>query len=216
MLLVVILVLALLGVSRFFLMRYTPDPRFANVATATVFVAFLFGLYSARTVFPAAPAAPPAAPAVGPVLGAGMPPGSRDTSALCRSVNGKIGGSAPGSMDDFRSDEQQTIVVADGGQVNERVQYVAEGWATEPGMDRPAAGVCLSVDGKVEPRARSFFGLPRPDIAAGFHHPEIGSAGYALVVPAGTLSPGKHRIQAVAKLGAGYAMLPAVRNVLIR
>ena len=41
-----------------------------------------------------------------------LPPGSRDTSALCRSVNGNFSGAAPGSIDDFRSDEQQTIVVA--------------------------------------------------------------------------------------------------------
>ena len=215
MLLVVIFVLALLGLSRFFLMRYTPDPRFANGATAAVFAAFLVGLYSARALLPVAPAPPAAAPALGSVLGTGTPPGLRDTSGLCRSVNGSFGAAAPGSIDDLRSDEQQTSVVAEGGQVNARVQYVAEGWATESGMDRPAAGVCLVVDGKIEPRARSYFGLARPDIAAGYHHAEVGSSGYMLVIAPGTLSPGKHRIQAMSKLGSGFATLPAVRNVFV-
>lgn len=209
-------------VLRFLAQRYFTEPRRADVAALSVAVAFALGAlwpFSARFggsssheagAGPIAAASPPAEQVVtATVLGAGKPPGTRDLSAACRSVKGPFGNSSDGALDDLREDAPRSTIVADGGHVDRNEQYLIEGWAAEPGETRPALGVCLIVDGKVDARGKVYFGVARPDLGAGFHNDQVVTSGYVIVVPAGLLSAGKHRLQVISRITGG-------KNVILR
>jgi hypothetical protein len=211
-------------VLRYFGRRYFHEPRRADVAALAVAVAFAAGaLWPFSTRIGGARGAPPQSTAAEPmivnavVIGTGNPPGARDTTALCRSAKGLVGRvAAPGSIDDVRSDEQQSATVAIGGQINSRVQYIVDGWASQRSLNRPASGVCLVVDGKLERHVRTYFGLLRPDLATGFHNDGIIPSGYLVIIPPGTLPAGKHRLQMASETAGGLSILPVERMVDVR
>ncbi len=216
-------------VLRFFGQRYFHEPRRADVAALGIAVAFALGAlwpYSARLGSGAPPAAaqtsapaatPPAQQVVGAnVLGTGDPPGTRNVSATCRSTKSPFGRSSDGSIDDVRADAQQSAIIADGGRMDQRLQYIVDGWAADPAAGRPALGVCLMIDGKVDARGRAYFGVARPDLASGFHHDELTPSGYLIAIPPGLLSRGRHRIQVLSRAAGGKLLvLPAARNVTV-
>jgi hypothetical protein len=214
-------------VLRYFGQRYFHEPRRADVAAIGVAVAFALGVlwpYSARGTGPSTTTVPSTAAATGApaqqtvtaeVLGAGAPPGAHDVSATCASATGNFRQAAnDGSIDDMRSDAHQSNVVANGGAIDRKAQYLVEGWAAEPAAARPALGVCLLIDGKVEKRAKPYFGLSRPDLETGFHHEELVPSGYLIVIPPGLIPRGNHRIEVLAHLASGKLLvLPARRDV---
>jgi hypothetical protein len=230
--LVTLLFLTLWIIVAFFVLRYAGrryfhEPRRADAAAAGIAVAFALGTlwpYAARpgrppvsAPVPAAATAAPAAQTVdAPVLGNGKPPGTHDVSAMCRSARGPFGTGVDGSIDYLRPDAAHSTLVASGGSVDGKAQYLVEGWAAEAAAGRPALWVCLVIDGKIEARARVYFGVPRADLVSSFHHDELAPSGYTIAIGPRLLSRGTHLIQVVAKTAGGkLMMLPSDRNVTV-
>jgi hypothetical protein len=226
--LVLWIVVAFFGL-RYLGRRYFHEPRRADVAALGVALAFAFGTlwpYSARVgggaSSPAAQgtAAPTSAASqvvAAEVLGSRAPVGGRDVSASCRSAKRQFARTAEdGSVDDMRSDEQQSTVVTNGARIDGNVQYLIHGWAAEPAAGRPAQGVCLVVDGKINSSGRSYYGLPRPDVGSGYHHDELVPSGYVIAIPAGSLPRGHHRVGVLVRLADGsLVLLSTVRDITV-
>lgn len=213
---------------RFVGMRYFHEPRRADVAALAVAVAFAAGTlwpFSARSGSQPAPNVQPLAVATSAaaqpapaaeVLGSITPPGTHDVSASCRSAKGSFRSTTDGSIDEVRKDAREGEIVADGGRLDHMAQYIVQGWAAEPAAVRPALAACLLVDGKVDSHSKPYFGTARPDLGTGFHHDELVPSGYVIVIPAGSLAQGKHRLEVLARLAGGkFVTLPAAREVTV-
>lgn len=209
-------------VTRFIGRRYLPDPRQGDIAAIGVAVlcaagaGWYYGAHSSQSSTAVRPASTP-----GLVARGGAPakaPGVRDTTAACRSIRGPFGRTPYGSIDLVRSIELSgaTTTVADGGQMDRRRRYVVEGWAAESNIDSPAAGVCLLVDSKMDVRHHVSYGLPRPDVAAGFHNDALIGSGYRIEIAPGSLALGRHHLQVVSLAGTqALGIVPAERTVTV-
>jgi hypothetical protein len=173
--------------------------------------------FSARLGATWAEPVPVAAPVATPVPGLGSPPGTHEVTAACRSVGGSLPSNAVGALDTLRSDTPTSVVVPTGGTIDRTTQYLIQGWAAAAGGTRPALGVCLIVDGRVQPKARAFYGASRPDVAEALHHDGALMTGYDIVIPVRLLTPGHHRIEVAVQSAAGeFAVLPVNREVTVQ
>lgn len=219
MLLAMLVIIVLVFGTHYVLARLTTRPIASGVA-ATVALSFVFGLLSSRaffgsapvTVAPAATAAPVAAgppPTIGPHVTQG-----RNVSARCSRANAVQGTASAGWVDLITPNAGKTHI-PDGGTLDRRDVYWLNGWAAEPSMLRHAEGVCLVVDGHVEPRAVVYYGIPRPDVAAQWS--ALDHAGFDIEITPHLLRPGPHRLQAVAGVADGrYYMLSGRRDITAR
>ncbi|MDB5069208.1 MAG: hypothetical protein JWM87_319 [Candidatus Eremiobacteraeota bacterium] len=222
--LVNVLIFVLWVVVAFFVLRYAAqryfhEPRRADVAALGAAAAFAVGLLWPSSFHSGGQPAPAFTPStVGAlVIGSNPPRGGRDVSAGCRSAGEPLAKATVGSVDFLRSDEHQSTIVSDGGQLDGKLQYVIEGWAAEPNLDRPASGACLVIDGKVDPTAKAYVNIARPDVATAYNRAQLSRAGYVITIAAGSLPAGKHTIQVLARTGAVPAgILPRTLNVTVR
>ena len=200
--------------------RYFHEPRRADVAALGIAVAFALGVlwpYSARVGIqvsstPVHPVAVTRSNAVAPHR---PPPYARDTTAACRYVKTSLP-TRYGAIDVFFSWEQPSVPVVEGGQMDRRDHYSLLGWATDPTGDRPASGVCLVVDGKVDTRAKVYYGTSRPDVAAALHSKQLVFSGYLIDLAPDSLTPGAHLIQVAARSATGeLGVMPPERNVTV-
>jgi len=75
-----------------------------------------------------------------------------------------------------------------------RMQSITiQGWALDARAAKLASGVAARVDGAR--RIAGTYGNPRPDVARFFHTPAYEASGFRLVVPAGSLAPGRHTVE---------------------
>lgn len=198
MLLIILVVIALVAAFRFLLARYTGDALFANAVPAAVVVAFVLGSVSAPVFFPFAAAAPQQAAGGddGTPVAASQPV---DDSDACHRAGTLAQSEVPGSLDRFVREDG--FVVESGSAISRRDGFALLGWAAKPKLDGPATAVCLAVDGHLETRAVSQYGLARSDVAAAFARPALTPSGYAVHIPPGVLARGTHLLQIVAELG---------------
>lgn len=82
---------------------------------------------------------------------------------------------------------------------------VAEGWAANAALDGPAASVCAVLDGEILARVNVLYGATRLDVASAYKRDALSPTGFAIVIPADRLTPGKHEIQAAALTAEGSA-----------
>jgi hypothetical protein len=68
------------------------------------------------------------------------------------------------------------------------------GWAASAALQRPLAGVCLEVDGKIVAKEAVSYGLSRPDVAAAFGNAALQDSGYEVRVQAGDVAAGVHQL----------------------
>jgi hypothetical protein len=222
MLLSIIAVVVLFAIARFFLARYTGNLGLANGVAGAIVCAFVLGLVSARlfgfrgTSAALAPSVGPAAAVNGPAVApaAGRIEG-RAVSRECRPA--RVGSEGAAGNVDLVTRDGAVTQLADGGTLDGAATYAVSGWAATPEADRTASAVCLAVDGAVEPRAIAYYFAPRPDVAAYYHQPALAEAGYTIVIPAGLLKRGVHRIQVAVKLPDGSVRaLPGARGITVR
>ncbi|MDB5069221.1 MAG: hypothetical protein JWM87_332 [Candidatus Eremiobacteraeota bacterium] len=144
------------------------------------------------------------------VAGAGAPsapaataaPAVRDVSAGCPTLRRPAGENGHGAIDMLVS-QPGNARVDDGGRLNRGERHLLVGWALDPHGDRPLAGLCLVVDGRADARGTVSYGVPRPDVAAAYHRDDLAASGYTVIIPAGALSAGRHRLQVATKSADG-------------
>ncbi len=143
------------------------------------------------------------------------PPHARDTTAACRSAKNWFA-IQNGAIDAVFSWKQPNVLVVSGDKMDRRDHYSIQGWAINRAGDRPASGVCLIVDGKVDTRARVYYGISRPDVAAAFHHKQLVFSGYRIDLPPNSLAPGSHLIQVAARSANGaLGIMPPNRHITV-
>jgi hypothetical protein len=200
-------------ITRFIARRYLPDPRQAEVTAVGVAMLCAVGAWYYGAHFRSAPS--PTAPHRG---APGKSLGIRDTTAACRLIGGPFAETPSGSIDLVRSLEQSgaTSTVPDGGAMNRLQRYVVEGWAAEPSLDFPASGVCLLLDGKIDAHHKVIYGVPRPDVARGFHRDALLGSGYRIEIAPGSIVAGKHHFQVVSLSGGlVLGIVPDERNITV-
>jgi hypothetical protein len=144
-------------------------------------------------------AAPPAAAPAGTMapLTVKSTPGSVDVAKKCPPV--AVPANAPGGRGTIDTvlpaGKGDQPAVADGATIGVAEHYLVYGWAADRTQDRPAAAVCLVVDGKVVPSAGAYYGAPRPDVAAMFRSQNLTGTGFAVELPGSAAGAGSHRIQ---------------------
>jgi len=138
--------------------------------------------------------------------------GARDVSAACRIHGPLLSGGFIGIDAFARTGTTQDI--ASGRSVSNKPAYVLYGWGKDRVGSGPARGACLIVDGKVEDRATSLYGVSRPDVAKALDDPALDHSGYLIQVPAGTIAPGTRRIGvAVVSSDGSIAQSSVVRTI---
>lgn len=233
-----LLVAATWVVIGFFVLRYLGgryvfhEHRRADIAAATVVLAFIVGAYwplvnrnsglspsplPAPSSVPIAAAPATAAPTVtvpvAAVSNAAPPevPRIANVTNYCRSAKAQPQSAALGFFD-LLSDERAPNDVPRPASVGSGNLLVARGWAA-PGRHL-AKAVCLIVDGHVERRAISFYGLRRPDVAAAMGLPALGASGFTILLPPSAVANSSHRLQVAAESSEGsLAFLSGSWNV---
>jgi hypothetical protein len=72
------------------------------------------------------------------------------------------------------------------------------GWAATATLQRPLAGVCIAVDGRIVARESVSYGTSRPDVSAAFGNRNLRDAGYEARVGARELTRGVHQVSVIA------------------
>jgi hypothetical protein len=183
-------------VLRFAAERGLDHPQGATAAASAVMIAFALGALWSRPaqVSVPVPSANTPAPATVPAEGIPMATTGSDTTSLCAA---SPLGSAPvsGHVDLFgvvrgdRAEPRTSPLALSGGDV-----VVFMGWATDDHVAAAARSACLIVDGKNARDAHMLYRLPRGDVAKAYHNPAVGETGFQIVVPAGRLPSGHHRL----------------------
>jgi hypothetical protein len=107
--------------------------------------------------------------------------------------------------------------IANGGELSTQGQYSIGGWAVDHTRDGPAKGVCLVVDGRLDPRAASAYGGARPDVVAAYHNDDrLLRSAYLIAIPPGLLSSGHHEIQVAAISADGSLAIIGERSIIVR
>lgn len=233
-----LLVAALWVAIGFLVLRYAGarfvfhEPRRADIAALAVVVAFVLGAYWPLTNHAAsgglsespAPAAPAAAPppvvpapaaqgasAASPALAA--PARVADVSNRCKTAALHSQAPANGFFDSLSDPQSPPQDIPRRADVGAEV-YVVRGWATNRQGTGPAKSACLVIDGHIEPRALSFLGFPRADVAAALHLPGLANSGYAIVLGPSAVSRTGHRIQVAAEASDGsFSLLHGIWDV---
>ncbi len=140
---------------------------------------------------------------------------ARDVSAACR-IHAQLTTGATVGIDALvRKGTTQDI--ADRHGAPSAAAYELYGWGKDRTGNSEPRGVCLIVDGKVEDRATSFYGEPRPDVAKALANPELARAGYLIEVPPGTFSRGTRRIGvAVVSSDGSISQSKVIRTITFR
>jgi hypothetical protein len=146
-----------------------------------------------------------------PSLSAGAG-GVRDVTAACR-IHGPLGSGATVGIDAFAV-SRTTRDIPDRRDAQSAGAYEMYGWGRDRNSAGAARAVCLVVDGRVEDRAMSLYGEPRADVAKALGNPDLARSGYLIKIPAGTFTPGQHRIGvAVVSSDGSIAQSSVVRTI---
>jgi hypothetical protein len=148
-----------------------------------------------------------------PAPNANAGPGSvRDVSAACR-IHGPLQSGAMVGIDAFTGGGT-TRDITDHREATSAGAYLMYGWGKDRNSAGPARAACLIVDGRVEERATSLYGEPRADVAKALANPALARSGYLIKIPAGTFTPGQHRIGvAVVSSDGSIAQSSVVRTI---
>lgn|GEM_PF-1794486 len=202
-------------------LRFFREPRRAEVAAAAVVVAFTAGalwpfsprfeppsqapVAAVQTPAPATPASP-VAPA-GPAATAA----ASDFSSRCEKRQ-LAAGDGTGSLDVLSAPDG--AVIPDGGTSPAGTMLVLRGWAVDKSGPRPAAAVCLLVDGRISTHAAVHLGGARPDVATALGTQAVVDSAFEVTFDPSALPRGKHRL-AIAEGGTEGPLLqlPGARTV---
>ena len=120
-------------------------------------------------------------------------------SAACTQKRDRpLASNGVGRLDAVVAGEAASQAVSNSGELSEQGQYAIVGWAVDPALNGPARGVCLVLDGRLDPRAASSFGGARPDVAAAYNNDRLLRSAYMIAISPDSLSPGRHEIQVAA------------------
>jgi hypothetical protein len=187
----------------FFVLRYLGqrfyfhEPRRADVAALAVVLAFVLGAYwplSVRFGSDNVAAPPAAAPAPAPAPGR-----VQNVSSNCKATALQVQPPGYGHIDSLSTSPGVPTDIPGGASIRGASFYVARGWVVDAGRSVPAKAACLVVDGHVEPKALSYYGYDRPDVAAGLHTPGLARSGFEILFRRDALTDGKHHIQVAAE-----------------
>jgi hypothetical protein len=206
--------------------RNLPEPTVAQAIIVVALIMIVAATIVTRPVVNREQAAKVAAEAdrlavatAGPMAGKTVVLGAsatvpKDVSAACK-VGMQAKGTNPNGTIDLAPAGAANTVIADGGSLDADVSYQVGGWAVGPNGDRLLSGLCLVVDGKVAPYAKTLYGFLRPDVAAAYHQ-DIAPCGYRIEIPPRVLPAGTHRLQVLTISSDGVKQfLPPVRTVAV-
>lgn len=103
------------------------------------------------------------------------------------------------AVDGATREDGKIVAVADASRivhVNRTQSITIQGWALDARAAKLAGGVAALVDGTH--RIAGTYGDLRPDVARFFHTPAYEACGFRLIVPAGSLAPGRHTVELLA------------------
>lgn len=201
---------------------YFHEPRRADAAAAAVVLAFAIGAiwpFSARFTGSEEPNTSPPDTAVitAPATAGGSAIAMHVTvPAACRSKSRSFVSSGAGSLDALAMGASGPEVIANGGEISRQGHYSVVGWAVDHTLGGPAKGVCLVVDGELDPHAASSYGGARPDVVAAYHNDRLLRSSFNIPIQPGLLSPGNHVIQVVAISADGSLAIIGGRSVSVR
>jgi hypothetical protein len=123
-----------------------------------------------------------------------------------RPVHGGIG-----SLDEMYTNG---VVLAPGGSTHREARLKLTGWSA---IDRITAsqGVCLAIDGRVVPDARTTYGLSRPDVSAAYGNANLTNTGFEIDMAPFSLSAGGHTVEVVSIGKNGSAEISTKARALV-
>ena len=183
---------ALWAVLAFFGLRAVARRYFHQVRRADVVAAFIivaFGVGAAHGLSGRAEAPPAVAPVAAlPAAATGVSPRCADQPRSSGTGTGSV--DIVGEMEKSGPEAQPDRFVIDPG----ALLYVS-GWAANADARGPAVTVCLLVDGVMQSKAVTSYGIFRPDVATAYNNGALGHTGFTLTLPARSIpARGIHRI----------------------
>ena len=213
-------------VLRFIAVRIFHEQRRAEIASGAIVIAFAMGTlwpYSTRFGTSTQPTAIQTtvahASVPDPTATTQQQNAVIDVTKECRSARGPFAEKLDvGSIDVIRTipakPTAQSMTIAD--DVPHLTSLFVEGWAADRSVKRPARAVCLLVDGRMLLTGTDRVGVRRPDVASGYHRPELATSGYQISIPSSALRPGVHHLRIIAEDHRVFGVLPVERTITVK
>jgi hypothetical protein len=184
-----------LGVAAYVLHRAAgwlfESQRQRTIVTAAVLGAFVLGRAVNPSTDVAARIKRMLSSRFAPAIGAAIDPDSPCGGLVASSAAPPFGHVDDATM----ADGGTAYKLESGAEVPARDSIGMRGWMTASGRLQTAAGICLVVDGSPTGKAKTFYGISRPDVAAALSAPQLDASGFDVRFAASSLTPGRHRVQ---------------------
>ena len=214
-------------VTRYLILRYNGSSTSVNIAGFAILASFVVGSIARTFSLPinspnTTPAAITPAPSIAPAPAAVVTespdaPKPRDVSIACRTAPRSPTPGGVGAFDALATNDGPPVQVTKQGSLEKIRAYAAFGWAADKSKQSPASAACVLVDGRVDFKAATTYGLFRPDVAAAYNAPALAQSGFKIVLARGQLAAGHHILTIAVKSADGtFAVAPGEWNVTVR